>query len=368
MTSEPTMQIHPRGGIDSWSEGFSTPWVIGLGALLAVQLLAAILLAAGGRGSLDPAALDQPLLGVAPGRVTGLTIEGSDGELVQLRKSGDGWVLPGLGDFPADGAKVERLVEQLAGLKRPLPVATSPESLTRHRVADDQFERKVSLDAGDQTLATLILGDSPGFRRLFARPAGEPAVYDIDLALFDASDRRDDWIARDALRIPKAQINGVATPNWTLVEGEDGWQLDGSEQAPDPQAVEDLLSRISALGYRGVLGTEDDPVYNQSQPMLELTIALADGTKRDYRISKPDDSDDLVLKSSDRPWYFKLSEYDADGLVDIDRAALLGEDNTREPEPLPADEPEDGSEPAPLPGDPHAAGSEDSTGQQPVTD
>ena len=364
MTSESITQTRPRGGIDSWSEGLSTPWVIGLGALLAVQLLAAILLASGGRGSLDPAALDQPLLGVEPDQVTSLTIEGNDGERVRLRKSGDGWVLAGLGDFPADGAKVERLVEQLAGLKRPLPVATSPEALKRHQVADDRFERKVSLGAGDETLATLILGDSPGFRRLFARPGGESAVYDIDLALFDASERRDDWIARDALRVPKEQIEEISTPDWTLVKGEEGWQLKGSGTAPDQAAVDGLLSRLSGLGYRGVLGTEDKPEYNQAAPMLELTLRLTDGKKRDYRISKADDSEDLVLRSSDRPWFFKLTEYDVEGLAELDRAALLGEIEAQEPESPPWDEPKQ----APLPRDPAAAVPDDASTRQPGTD
>ena len=323
-----------RGG--PWVETFRTPLIIGLGALLALQLVAAILLSIGARGSLAPTDLDQPLLAFDPGRVTSIRIDGPDGNGVDLRKSGDGWVLSGLGDFPADAPKVDRLIEQLAALKRPLPVATSTQALTRHKVADDAFERRVTLSAGDEPLATLLLGDSPGFRRLFARPADESVVYDIDLALYDASDRGDDWISRDLLHVPEETITAISGGDWALTKSDNGWTLEGSDQAPDQATVDDVLSRLSGLGYRGVLGTEAKPEYRQDKPTIELTLRLADGNARSYRISKADEGQDLVLKASDHPWYFKLSDYDIDGLADLDRAKLLGEAKEKEEDQPPA--------------------------------
>ncbi len=241
-----------------------------------------------------------------------------------LARGDRGWNIAELGDFPADGAKVDALLDKLAGLKRPLPVGTSAESLKRHKVADDAFERRLTLESGEQGVATLILGDSPGFRRLFGRPAGDPAVYDLDLALFDVADRADDWLARDKLRIGRESIERVAASDWVLVKGEDGWRLQGSDQAPDQGAVDDLLSRIGNLSYRGVLGVEDPPEYDQAAPTLELEIGLAGGEQRHYRISQIKDGQDFVLKASDGPWYFRLSDYDLEGLRGITRAKLLG--------------------------------------------
>jgi hypothetical protein len=191
-------------------------------------------------------------------------------------------------------------------------------------VDDEGFERKVSLEAGDETVATLLLGDSPGFKRVFARPAGESEVYDLELALFDVSNRRDDWLARDSLRLGQESIQRVSSGDWSLEKADDTWTLDGADQAPDEQAVSGLLGRLANLSYRGVLGSEDRPEYNQANPTLELTVGLADGTERHYRISQPQDSKDFVLKVSDRPWYFKLSDFDLEGLKDLDRGKLLG--------------------------------------------
>ena len=63
-------------------------------------------------------------------------------------------------------------------------------------MADDDFERRITLRGDDGELVTLIVGDSPGFRRLFARVAGEDAVYDLRLALTDLSADSDGWIDR----------------------------------------------------------------------------------------------------------------------------------------------------------------------------
>jgi hypothetical protein len=346
--------------------------MLGLLALLGVQILAAIGLSLGGRGSLTPTSIDSPLMAFDSKSVTAIRIEGGSEGPVTLAKADQGWVIADLADFPADGAKVDQLLEKLAGLKRPLPVATSPEAQRRHKVADEGFERRVTLEAGDKPVATLILGDSPGFRRTFVRPAGESVVFDLDLALFDASNRQDDWLARDNLRLGQETIERIGSGDWALVKAESTWGLEGSDQAPDEAAVNGLLNRLASLSFRGVLGSEDKPEYNQSAPMLEIALGLAGGTERQYRISQAQDGEDLVLKVSDRPWYYKLSELDLEGLKDLSRDKLLGTEPA-EAEVVPADTepavPEDSATPAEGAGEPTAeAGSVPSDAPEPTVE
>lgn len=337
-----------RASPGAWSQALRSPLPLGLLALLGVQLLAAIGLSLAGRGALTPAALDSPLLDFTQASVTAIRIEGGGEAPIALSKADQGWVIADLADFPADGPKVDQLLAKLAGLKRPLPIATSPEAQRRHKVADDGFERRVTLEAGDNPVATLILGDSPGFRRTFARPAGEGVVYDLELPLFDVSERRDDWLARDNLRLERETIERISSDDWTLVKSDGHWRLEGSDQGPDEQAVKRLLSGLAGLSYRGVLGGEDKPEYNQSSPRLEITLGLAGGTERRYRVSQPKDSQDLVLKASDRPWYYKLSESDLEGLKDVSRDKLLG---AKPPEAAaPAEEDAAPAAPADVPG------------------
>ncbi|AUB80230.1 DUF4340 domain-containing protein [Candidatus Thiodictyon syntrophicum] len=317
------MDHHTSTTTRAWLLALRTPAAFYPAILLGLQIVLAIALTWAARGTLDPGAAQGPLLAFDPKAVTSLRIEGA-GESVTLARKGQDWLIPELADFPAEGAKVTALIDRLAGLKRVSPVATSAAAQQRHKVADDGFERKVTLKAGDQTLATLLLGDSPGFKRQFARPAGDPAVYDLDLPLFEVGNRRDDWLRRDLLQVDQDQITGVATADWTLTKEKDAWSLAGTTDKPDPAAVINLLGRIGALGYRGVLGTEDKPEYNQAAPTLELTVQLADGGNRVYRISPAKDSKDSILKAADRPWYFKLSASDLEGIAGLDRDRLLG--------------------------------------------
>jgi hypothetical protein len=312
-----------RSRLQVWTATLLAPMTLGLALLLGLQLAAALLLGAGGGGTLNPTAADTALLPFDAKAVTAVRIEGGD-QSVLLARGDKGWLIADLGDFPADGAKIDQLVEKLAVLKRPLPVATSREALKRHQVADDGFERKITLESGDTPVATLLLGDSPGFKRQLVRVGGESAVYDVELPLFEVSNRHDDWLTRDQLRIDQEQIKRISTADWTLLKGQDGWQLEGTDEKPDAAAVLNLLGRISSLNYRGVLGTQDKPEYNQAAPTLDLRLQLADGSACEYRISKMKDGADSVLKAADRPWYFKLSDMDLEGLVEVTRDQLLG--------------------------------------------
>ena len=331
-----------RSTVADWGAVLRSPLPLGLVALLAVQLVAALALGWGGRGALVPATANTPLLAFDPKSIQVVRIDGkgdSGQTAVALTRGAQGWVLADLGDFPVEGTKVDDLLKKLADLKRSMPVATSEESLKRHKVSDEGYERRVVLESDGKPVATLLLGDSPGPRRQFARPAGDAAVYDLDLAIYDLGNRPDDWLAKDKLRVDQETIEGVAAKDWELAKGKDGWAFVGADtgKAPDSAAVVNLLGRIGNLGYRGVLGTQDKPEYNQSIPTMELRLKLKNGDTRTYRISKPKEGQDYVLKASDRPWYFKLADFDLEGVIDQDRAKLSGEKAKQAAEEKPAE-------------------------------
>lgn len=309
----------------SWRPDLRAPIVMALAGLLILQILLAFGLGAGRGQALAPSAADTPLFGFTPEQAQGLRIESGDGTAtVSLVRRNDAWVIADLADLPVQSAKVDRFLDDLVALKRPLPVATSEEARKRFRVADDGFERRLVVEGEQGPIASLLVGDSPGFRRVFARTPEDPGVYDMRLAASDISARRDDWIETGLLRLEGEQIVRVAADDWTLSKGKDGlWALADTDKSPDQEAVAALILRLANLGYRGVFGIEDDPAYNQAAPELVLDIGLADGGTRSYRISKVKDSDDYALKDSARPWYFKLSALDLGELLDTDAAGLV---------------------------------------------
>lgn len=319
-----------------WRPDLRAPIVLGLAGLLLVQLLLALGLGLGlgGGRAMTPVAADAPLLDFAPKAVRSIRIESGDGtEPLTLTRADEGWTLASLADAPVQGDKVDQLLDGLIALRQTLPIATTEAAHTRFKVADDAFERRLTLEGDQGALASLLIGDSPGFRRVFARRPESAGVQDLRLALSDVSNRRDDWVDTGLLRLERDRIARIAAADWTLTKGEDGaWSLADTEQPLDRESIEALVLRVANLSYRGILGVADDPAYAQGSPLLELQIGIDDGTTRHYRISQAQDSQDYVLKDQDRPWYFKLSEFDLGELKDTTRADLIAAPAPGEPD------------------------------------
>ncbi|MCG6941603.1 MAG: DUF4340 domain-containing protein [Thiohalocapsa sp.] len=330
-TTTPTAETGTRRelGLDGdWRAALRAPLVLALAAALVVQLALALML--GGGHSMAPAAQDEPLLDLDLDKVAELDIASGDGASLVLRRSGDAWVLPGLGDFPASDTRVQSLLDDLDGLKRPLPEATSADAQRRFKVADDNFERRLTLRGGGKQ-ATLFVGDSPGFRRTFARVDGEDAVYDLRLGLFDLSDKADDWIDRGQLQIDRGKITGIAAADadggpagkWALTRGEEGWSLAGSDGKVDGAATDALVDAVATVSYSGVLAPDSDAKYDLDAPKRVLTVDY-DGKQRRYLLAPIGDSGDYALKRDGSPYVYRIGAFDAETLVGTDQDKLLG--------------------------------------------
>jgi hypothetical protein len=329
--SESTMTDMPPREDTRWRPDLRSPIVIALASLLVLQLLIAIGIAMTGGRTLATGSGDAPLFRFTPEQVQRIQLANGDGnETLALTRQDEGWVIADLGDAPVQADKVGRLLDDLVALKRPLPVGASEEARKRFKVADDGFERRVVIEGDDGPLAQLIVGDSPGFRRVFARVDEDPAVYDLRLAVSDVSPLRDDWVQTDLLRLDAEQIAQVKRGDWILTKGDDGtWTVEGETRPLDQEAIKALILRLGNLSYRGILGVQDDPAYGQATPESVIEIGLADGTTREYRISQAAESEDRVLKDRDRAWYFKVTDLDLGELIDLGTDALL-----ENPEPL----------------------------------
>lgn len=305
-----------------------------LAVLLAAQLVLAVGMSYTGP-NLTAQRPDTPLLDLGERTVDRLTIEGSDDQQLVLARRGEDWVLPETGDFPADSKKVDHLLERLKGLKRGLPVATSEPAMKRFKVSEDAFERRVMLAQGDETLATLYFGTSPGMRRVHARTDADDAVYAAEFGLYDAPVKPEDWENKSVLQIPRGEIETLSLSAFTLsrlpgtgsgAASEEGdkqqgdqatWTVDAlAEGETVNQAnAEALAERLAGLNIGAVLGLEAKPEYGLEAPALVLSLRRQGGEAIEYRLGKRDTENDYVLKVSSRPEYFRLPGYTGDALV-----------------------------------------------------
>ncbi|HWG77180.1 MAG TPA: DUF4340 domain-containing protein [Steroidobacteraceae bacterium] len=331
--------------------------------LLAVQLGVAGLLAMR-RNPLASIPPQSPLIGPAAHSVDRLLLEGSPGSgaamRVEIAKRNGQWVLPGYFNAPADKFKVEDLLSELADLRHGLPIATSSSALERFKVADDDFERRLTLSQGKHTVGTLYFGTSAGASRTDARSGSDHAVYSVDLASYQLPTQLSAWFANDLLESQPDQLSAVdiqmpqgalhlarqsppakppaataakqgsaakspapaatatptATPTWTASDLPAGRHLDEAK-------VEALSHTIGDLRLQGVLGTSAQPDWQQANPLLTLTLHRKQHPDQSWVISQPAAANYYVLKASDQPWYFSVDASTGKQLLDAATPVVL---------------------------------------------
>lgn len=322
-----------------------------LGILLAVQVALAIGLRIRGTGFASVSG--KPLIAANLDVVDRITIDSQDHAAV-LAKVGNTWQLPNLGGFPADGKQVEQLLNQLKRIAPDTPMATSADALERFKVADNRFDRRITLGHGAKVIAVLYLGMPQGPRSMPIRRAGESKVYAIRPDALDAMTKDDNWATTMALQLPKDSIaridvNGadsggglvLRAPAPPAVAGEKNppaWQADGLKpgETLDSAAADKLADLLANLNNGSVLGRDKQPDYGLDQPLLTLTLTTRDGKRIDYAIGKRAKKDEYTLKASSRPEYFSLPSFTAQPLLDAaKRATLLGKPQTQTPTSAP---------------------------------
>ncbi|MBX3706153.1 MAG: DUF4340 domain-containing protein [Pseudomonadales bacterium] len=283
-------------------------WLVGL---LVVQLLLFVALLAGRGGFREPD--NEPLLVFATDSVDGLEITEGSAEPLRLALTDGRWTLPS--GAPADSAKIEDVLNKLADLRAPWPVATSAAARARFEVADDNRQRHVRLLAGERAVAELYLGTSPGFRRLHARVPGQDAVYEVDLTHFQLSAAADEWLDRGLLQAA-GEVTAIAREGaWRLARSDAGWMLD--DGAADTGAAEQMASRFTNLRVLGLVPDDAAPAETRAT----FLVTDANGTHR-LTLGVGATENEYELTSDRFPGRFRLAAFLAEQLL-VEADALL---------------------------------------------
>jgi hypothetical protein len=338
-------------------------WIPLLVLLLGVQLALAAVLALR-KDPLTALTPQTPLLadGVASADRVVIDASGSVQSVVLAKKNGQ-WVLPQYFDAPARATAIGTMLEQIAGLKRGLPLATSSAALKRFKLVDADFERRLTLSRDGKALGTLYVGSSAGVHKSYARTQADHATYSVDLAPYEIPTQSSDWLDTDVLRkdlgnlteievttdphqslqlvhhnapatggaaAKAAAAGGVAaggapaaggaspSTDWTVADLPAGDQVDAGH-------VEALAREIEDLRVENVLGTQVRPEWQQDHPSLVLAMK-SDRTPSatvTWTVAKPTSGDYYVLKSSQYPWYFQVDASSGKQLIDASAHSAL---------------------------------------------
>ncbi len=306
-----------------------------LGALLGIQVVVVgVLLAARSGGIEEPA----PFLEFDADRVDSLTVSNNESS-VSLSKVDGNWQLPN--GIPAAGFKVESVLERFAKAAGSWPVANTEPTRERFEVTEENHQRHIVAKAGDDTVADIYLGTSPGYRKTHALRAGEDEIYAIGFSNYEAGVKAADWLERSLLR-PKGEVaalrrlqgdpvpapvdpeseadpeeegNGAETvAGFELskvggdggdVEEPDAWVAAGGSVL-DQGKVETFVGRFKGLSVTDV--------HEEALPETATTTFVLTDEEGDQTLSifSLDDGEKYVAASDRVPGAYELSKYIAE--------------------------------------------------------
>lgn len=253
-------------------------------------------------------------------------ISGADHKKAVLIKEEGLWKVDDYFDFPADSERIEKIIHNLSELETGWPVATSSGASLRFRVAQDDFERRIVLSSGNDRKAEIFFGTSTGVRKVHARSAEQYNVYEVKFPLFQAEADPASWIDKDILKIEKSSIVKVGMPGFTL-EDVDGKlapvNMDANETLESSE-MEIFMNRLTGISIDQVLGLELPDEFRGKEPDFEYSVVTAPDNREIKSVFfKPEEGPYYVMKSSERPEYFRISSWQVDALKDYKREKFL---------------------------------------------
>jgi len=241
-----------------------------------------------------------------------------DNETV-LSRAGERWILPELEDLPADGAMVDKLLEAIATDHGGWPAATTIAARQRFQVASYHYRRRIRLLEGDGILATIFLGTSPGFRKVYSRNESQAAIYSIPFNAHDAPGDSGAWLDRKLLQTRTPL--GIVADGYSLQRNGETWSS-GIGRAPDQRELLALLDVLRSLQIDGLASEDEQRDLADAEADLVLEVESLAGA---VKLELFHEGDGYFIHSSEYPLYFTISAYDYDRLAGIDVGLISGE-------------------------------------------
>ena len=303
-----------------------------------VLLAAALLVITGGlylsaRRNVSPdahGALLLPTLGAQMNTVTALAVrKGGTAPTVTVHQSAGKWTVLERGDYPADVAKLRKLLLALAEAKIVEQKTSNPANFPLIGVEDPAQPgatgAEITVTAQDGEHAVIV--GKPIGEGNFARRSGENTSYIVEPAItFETEPRY--WIETRLIDVPAASIQSIEVKPASgagyvirrLKPNEDGFGLEGTpagRKALDAHALAPSSSLLSGLTAEDVAAAKDIDFSQATQAVLTLSdgnvITLRGTPAGDKRWIEVKASKDAALtaKSQDRAFEVASYRYDA---------------------------------------------------------
>ena len=137
------------------------------------------------------------------------------------------------------------------------------------KVAPDGFERKVQLFQDEKVLATIYLGNSPGFRQVYARVNEDTQTYAIPFNAHDVPTKASEWYDKKFYTVKVDDIEAFDAPTLKIGKKEAAFTV---AQTPAGKVADQ--AKIKAFLEHAVLPTFEDVIAKPEkwEPLLTYTL------------------------------------------------------------------------------------------------
>ncbi|MCS7259553.1 MAG: DUF4340 domain-containing protein [Anaerolineae bacterium] len=328
-----------------------------LAGILALQVVIAIVVF-WPRGTVSGSPAAPLLADFKTDEVVGLTITDRDGNTVELAKNGQDWVLPQREQYPAVSTRVTDLLTKLARIRTNRLIAQTEGSHRALQVAADDFNRKIELKMKDGSTRTVYLGTSGGGGATHVRADAQKEVYlTSEVLSWDVNATESNWVETLYFTVPQTATlsitlqNAQGTFEFERPTGEGEWTMKGlaADEKLEQNSVQDLLFQVTSVRMIGPLGRSEREEYGLAKPQAVVTLRTKEGEQEkrytltlgakleEARKASGESGEEkqyyYVLRSSESPYFVRVSEYLGNTLANKQRADFLAAPPTPTPTP-----------------------------------
>ena len=248
-----------------------------------------------------------------------------DGESMNLAKQGDDWAMSDADNFPVSIDKVNPLITKLLALKTDRIVATTDNSHTRLEVSSEKYKRKIDVVWSDDTIDTLLLGNSSGAGAMHFRLISKDEVYLTSaLTAWDANTTPSRYIDTQYFVVDKENIDSIELKNrsgkFVLERSNDKWLYEGLKEGEifDQSSMDTFLVQVSSIRMASPLGKTFSESYGLNNPQAELSVfTKSEGKLTEHSFVVGSQSgDNYVVSASTSEYYALVSAYNGNNLVE----------------------------------------------------
>ena len=241
--------------------------------------------------------------------VTGIRIVKAGGATAVELKHGDaGWTVSERANYPADEAKLRKLIGNLADAKLVEEKTSAAENYAKLGVEDVSNAAatgtQLEVDGPKSPLKLIVGKQGPGGQSHYVRRAGEPKSWLINKSL-DASSSPDQWLRKSIIdvsadRVQSAEVSISGAKPYSAMKksrADADFTVDGlpkGKQLSSPSAADSFASALAGL----TLADVQPATAMSGEPAARAVIKTFDGLVAEATGWKNGDKHYLALKTS----------------------------------------------------------------------